>query len=124
MVEKIRVLVVEPEQGLCVGIRDILELEEYHVLATCDAHAARLVVDAYVPALIIVAYSIYNGPEYDVLIGHCQHLYPSLYLCYASIERLKTNPLYNHEDMYLEKPFDVEDLLNCVILLSHKASLY
>jgi DNA-binding response OmpR family regulator len=119
---KKRVLVIEEDKHLMSGVRDILELEDYLVLATADAYSAMLVIDDFCPDIVVLGI-VFFGPDAQQqrLIGYCCYLYPIVYLSYVSFARKMTQcHLHTEEDEILTRPFDAQDLLDAISRIVQK----
>jgi DNA-binding response OmpR family regulator len=112
---KKRILVVEDDKLVLNGIQDILQLENFLVLGTMDAHAAALVIDSFCPDTVVLGFVFSPDTQQSHLISYCRYLYPIVYLCYRSYAaRLSESNLLTEEDEVLTKSFHAEELLEAI----------
>ena len=112
---KRRIFVVERDIHMMDGIKDILELENYLVLATTDVHAARLVIDDFYPDIALISISNALAPREFLLMHPCRYRYPVICLNYFNYMKKTSNFQWiGEEGEFLSRPFDPEDLVNAV----------
>jgi len=119
--EQIRVLVVEDDNHLLSGIRDILELENYHVLTAPNGEAGLTVLnsDPKNPPDVIISDIMMphmNGFEFlsEVRKQDRWVTVPFIFLTAKGEKDDRHTGSRLGADVYLTKPFDAEDLLVAV----------
>jgi len=121
MPEKKHILVVEDEEHLAVGIRFNLEAEGYRVTAVGDGASALKVIeqDPKVIDLVILDLMLPGMSGYQV----CETLreqgnnIPVLILSARTLTEDRTRGFEVGADQYLNKPFDLDELLSRVKMM-------
>ena len=109
---------LEDDIQLLGSIRDILELDNFLVLASQDAYAARLAIDSFCPDIVILGFFSKLSFQYKQLANYCYYYYPIVYICgrdYAVA--MRQNQWYTDEDKIIIKPFDAEELFAIISLV-------
>ena len=110
-----RILLVEDDSDLVMTLREVLECEGYEVLAAANGEAALRACGSH-PSLALVDLHIdgqVTGPH--LISALRDHLPLGARLCLLSAERdLPERARELGADGYLEKPFDIEQLLRLV----------
>jgi two-component system alkaline phosphatase synthesis response regulator PhoP len=128
MIDEKHILVVEDEEHLAVGIRYNLEAENYRVTVAADGPTALRIadeqkgtIDLVVLDLMLPGMSGYKVCE--TLRGRGETM-PILILSARTLTEDRTRGFDTGADQYLNKPFDLDELLSRVknLLARHDAS--
>ena len=113
------VLVVDDDAALCQFIADALEPEGYKTVRAADGHAALAAVEVSMPDLILLDVQMPGIDGWDVLGQLRAKAGPqrSIVVMTGQYEG-QERALESGAQGYLAKPFDLDDLLECVDLHS------
>lgn len=108
-----RILVVEDEEPILMGLRDNLEMEGYEVDVAMDGDEALRVADAFQPHLVLLDLMLPGKSGFEV----CRHLrrkFPQVHVIMLTAkgdEPSKITGLEVGADDYVTKPFSLLELL-------------
>jgi two-component system alkaline phosphatase synthesis response regulator PhoP len=108
-----KILVVEDEEGIRVGLVDMLELEEYEVREASDGEMAIQIAQDWVPDLVILDLMLPNKNGFDV----CRYLrkqFPDMFILMLTAKNEEIDKLSGFKmgaDDYMTKPFSIMELL-------------
>lgn len=108
------ILVVEDDEGTRLSLQDYLELEGYSVVTAEDGWKALQVVENFQPQLIITDISMPRLDGYAFLKALRQkpmwRLLPVIFLTARSDTQDRVQGYQTGCDIYLEKPFELEEV--------------
>lgn len=109
------VLVVDDDDGLQESLEALLELEGYRVCLACDGFQALNMLQATRPALILLDLMMPRMNGYE-LVGQMrqQGYLPGIPIVVLTAGRVSEKIKQLGVDGYIEKPFELDDLLNQV----------
>jgi DNA-binding response OmpR family regulator len=121
-----RILVIEDEQEMVRGLRDILEFEGYEVVTALNGKVGLQVLAKHTPDCIILDLMLPDLSGYQVCeeIRRQKLTLPILMLTAKSQDYDKIRGLEVGADDYLTKPFSVGELLARVMALLRRSSQY
>lgn len=108
-----RILVVEDEEPILMGLRDNLEMEGYEVEVAMDGNEALVVADAFQPHLVLLDLMLPGKSGFEV----CRYLrrkFPQVHVIMLTAkgdEPSKITGLEVGADDYVTKPFSLLELL-------------
>lgn len=108
-----RILVVEDEEPILMGLRDNLEMEGYEVETAMDGDTALVVADQFQPHLVLLDLMLPGKSGFEV----CRHLrrkFPQVHVIMLTAkgdEPSKITGLEVGADDYVTKPFSLLELL-------------
>lgn len=112
------ILVVEDEQHLAIGIKFNLEAEGYRVSLAADGPTALRLVEQSVEPLDLVILDIMlpgmSGYTVCESLREAGHILPVLILSARTLAEDRTRGFDVGADQYLQKPFDLDELLSRV----------
>ena len=118
------ILVVEDEQHLAIGIKFNLESEDYQVSVVGDGQAALTILGSSVPPIDLVVLDIMlpGMSGYDVCktIRNDGSSVPIVMLTARTLVEDRIQGFDSGTDVYLQKPFDLEELLSVIRNLLHR----
>lgn len=118
------ILVVEDEQHLAIGIKFNLESEDYQVTVVGDGQAALTILGSSVPPIDLVVLDIMlpGMSGYDVCktIRNDGSSVPIVMLTARTLVEDRIQGFDSGTDVYLQKPFDLEELLSVIRNLLHR----
>ena len=118
------ILVVEDEQHLAIGIKFNLESEDYQVTAVGDGQAALTTLRSSVPPidLVLLDIMIPGMSGYDVCktIRREGNPVPIVMLTARTLVEDRIQGFDSGTDVYIQKPFDLEELLSVIRNLLHR----
>ncbi len=110
---KATILVIDSDPNQREGICDLLELDNYHVLAADNGADGLLLAQEHKPDLIICKFSLPRGYAGDAMLEKWQSMPET-----AAIPIIWTRISSQHRDptgqIYLRVPFDPDDLFALV----------
>ena len=119
-----RILVVEDEEAIRVGLVDLLEIEGYAVEFAVDGEEAKAKIESGKPQLVLLDLMLPKSSGFDV----CRHIrkhHPQtfvLMLTAKNEEMTKIAGLEMGADDYVTKPFSVSELMARVKSLLRRAT--
>lgn len=121
------ILVVEDDEGTRLSLQDYLELEGYTVVAAEDGWKALQMVSDYQPQLIITDISMPRLDGYAFLKSLRQkpawRLLPVIFLTARTATQERVQGYQIGCDVYLEKPFELEEVAAIVRNLLERSQL-
>lgn len=121
------ILVVEDDEGTRLSLQDYLELEGYTVVAAEDGWKALQMVSDYQPQLIITDISMPRLDGYAFLKSLRQkpawRLLPVIFLTARTATQERVQGYQVGCDVYLEKPFELEEIAAIVRNLLERSQL-
>ncbi len=108
-----RILVIEDEPQMLLGLRDNLELEGYDVMTAGDGEEGLIKAASFVPDLVILDVMLPKKNGFDVCreLRSRSHGMPIVMLTARSAETDKVLGLELGADDYVTKPFSITELL-------------
>lgn len=121
------ILVVEDDEGTRLSIQDYLESEGYSVVSAADGRRALEDVEAFQPQLVITDISMPHMDGYAFLKKLRQRpawrLLPVVFLTAHTQTAERVRGYQTGCDMYLEKPFELDELAAVVRNLLERSQL-
>lgn len=121
------ILVVEDDEGTRLSLQDYLELEGYSVVTAEDGWKALQVVNQFQPQLVITDISMPRIDGYAFLKSLRQQpawrLLPVIFLTARTATRERVQGYQFGCDVYLEKPFELEEIAAVVKNLLARSQL-
>jgi DNA-binding response OmpR family regulator len=108
-----KILIVEDEEAILIGLQDNFELEGYDVDVARDGEEAIAQVDAFGPDLVLLDLMLPKKSGYEVC-RHIRHKHPQTYVIMLTAktdEPSKVTGLEMGADDYVTKPFSILELL-------------
>jgi len=108
-----KILIVEDEEAILIGLQDNFELEGYEVNVARDGEEAIAKVDSFQPDLVLLDLMLPKKNGFEVC-RYIRHRHPSTYVIMLTAktdEPSKVTGLEIGADDYVTKPFSILELL-------------
>lgn len=108
------ILVADDDPGICLAVKDYLEMSGYSVVAACDGQDALEKLESYRPHLLVADIKMPRKDGYD-LVRHVRQrpefrLLPVIFLTQRGSTTERIEGYRAGCDLYLPKPFEMEEL--------------
>ncbi|MEI6380018.1 MAG: response regulator transcription factor [Cyanobacteriota bacterium ELA615] len=108
------ILLADDDQDICLLIKDYLEISGYYVLVANNGLVALELLDSYLPHLVISDIKMPQVDGYQLIKQIRQkpqfRLLPVIFLTEFNSTKERIKGYQNGCDVYLPKPFDIEEL--------------
>ena len=109
----LKILIVEDEEAIRLGLADLLEIEGFTVDAAVDGEEAMEKVKSFQPHLVILDLMLPKANGYDVT-RFIRKSYPQIFILMLTAKNEEINKIQGLEigaDDYVTKPFSVFELM-------------
>ena len=110
---KFKILIVEDEEIIRLGLQDNFEMEGYTVETACDGEEAIAKADSYQPHLVLLDLMIPKKRGFEVC-RYIRNKHPDTYIIMLTAKTEETSKVAGLEmgaDDYVTKPFSILELL-------------
>ena len=108
------ILLADDDQDICLLIKDYLEISGYYVLVANNGLVALEILESYLPHLVISDIKMPQVDGYQLIKQIRQkpqfRLLPVIFLTEFNSTKERIKGYQNGCDVYLPKPFDIEEL--------------
>lgn len=122
------ILLADDDQDICLLIKDYLEISGYYVLVANNGLVALELLDSYLPHLVISDIKMPQVDGYQLIKQIRQkpqfRLLPVIFLTEFNSTKERIKGYQNGCDVYLPKPFDIEELGAVVKNLLERSMLF
>ena len=113
MAQNFKILIVEDEEIIRLGLQDNFEMEGYEVETACDGEEAIAKSDSYQPHLVLLDLMIPKKSGFEVC-RYIRNKHPETYIIMLTAKTEETSKVAGLEmgaDDYVTKPFSILELL-------------
>ena len=113
MAQNFKILIVEDEEIIRLGLQDNFEMEGYAVETACDGEEAIAKADSYQPQLVLLDLMIPKKSGFEVC-RYIRNKHPETYIIMLTAKTEETSKVAGLEmgaDDYVTKPFSILELL-------------
>lgn len=113
MAKIFKILIVEDEEIIRIGLQDNFEMEGYAVETACDGEEAIAKADSYKPHLVLLDLMIPKKSGFEVC-RYIRNKHPETYIIMLTAKTEETSKVAGLEmgaDDYVTKPFSILELL-------------
>ncbi len=122
------ILLADDDQDICLLIKDYLEISGYYVLVANNGLVALELLDSYLPHLVISDIKMPQVDGYQLIKQIRQkpqfRLLPVIFLTEFNSTKERIKGYQNGCDVYLPKPFEIEELGAVVKNLLERSMLF